>query len=224
MAACRSSDSSTIFADHLDAGLVVPLDDAVHLFAVLQHDHHGRPRLHLLLIIEILRVGLLRRSRLPSPTASWRGTVPTIVSTVLPTVLPAVLPAVLRTLLRTAPDGRGARAAPPPACGVKLWFELWLPWCDPHAAMPGRSQLAICKIFLVRCRLTGGGIHGFFHWRSCPRARANHNVKSPLRVINEGGEILTTVPQESPHDNDSPCPYRTLHYEICQILHTLETP
>src|SRR5580704_2019509 len=54
---------STI-ARHLEAALVVPLDDAVDFLAITQHNHHGRFPLHLFLIIEILRVGLLRWCRL----------------------------------------------------------------------------------------------------------------------------------------------------------------
>src|SRR5215472_5349284 len=49
---------------HLDAIAVVPLNNAVHLFTVAQHDHHRRPRLHLLLVVKILGVGLLGRGRL----------------------------------------------------------------------------------------------------------------------------------------------------------------
>ena len=75
-------------AVHLQAVLVVPLDDAVNFFAVLQHQDHGRLGLHLLLIIEILGVGLLRRRSLLAVRAvatisaiavrsrrspSWRG-------------------------------------------------------------------------------------------------------------------------------------------------------
>src|SRR5690348_11209115 len=40
-------------ADDLQATAVVPLDDAVHAFAVLEHDDHRRFGLHLLLIIEV---------------------------------------------------------------------------------------------------------------------------------------------------------------------------
>src|SRR3954451_12013066 len=45
-------------AGQLNAILVVPLDDAVDLFAIVQHDDHGSLGLHLLLIIEIFCVGL----------------------------------------------------------------------------------------------------------------------------------------------------------------------
>src|SRR6267378_4256277 len=46
-------------AVQLDAVLVVPLDIAVDFLAVAQHDDHGSLRLHLLLIVKILGVGLL---------------------------------------------------------------------------------------------------------------------------------------------------------------------
>src|ERR1700686_3948352 len=54
---------------HLDAVPVVPLDDPAPFLAVAQHDHHRRPRLHLLPIIKILGVGLLRRRQLFSRAA-----------------------------------------------------------------------------------------------------------------------------------------------------------
>src|ERR1700675_220164 len=60
---------ASVVADYLDAGFVVPFDDAVHFFAVAQHNAHGRSRLHLLLIIKILGVGLLRRSCFSPPPA-----------------------------------------------------------------------------------------------------------------------------------------------------------
>ncbi len=46
-------------AIQLDAVLVVPLDVAVDLFTIAQHDDHGSLRLHLLLVVEIFGVGLL---------------------------------------------------------------------------------------------------------------------------------------------------------------------
>src|SRR5581483_9207391 len=49
-----------------DAGLVVPLDDSLDGFAVLQDHHHRSAGLHLLLVIKILRVGLFRRRILPA--------------------------------------------------------------------------------------------------------------------------------------------------------------
>src|SRR5512141_427447 len=51
-------------AGELDAVLVVPLDVAVDLFAVLEHDDHRGLGLHLLLVIKILGVGLLGGSGL----------------------------------------------------------------------------------------------------------------------------------------------------------------
>src|ERR1700730_16858233 len=45
---------------NLETVLVVPLDDAVNLLAVAEHDDQWCLRLHLFLIIEILGVGLLR--------------------------------------------------------------------------------------------------------------------------------------------------------------------
>src|SRR5450432_1605698 len=48
-------------AVHLEAASVIPFDGSPNLFAIAKHNYHRRFRLHLLLIIEILRVGLLRR-------------------------------------------------------------------------------------------------------------------------------------------------------------------
>src|SRR5262249_49607346 len=48
-------------AVQLDAVLVIPLDRAAQLLAIVQHHHHGRARLHLLLIIKIFCEGLFRR-------------------------------------------------------------------------------------------------------------------------------------------------------------------
>src|ERR1700719_1747941 len=66
---------SAIVADYFDAGLVVPLDDSVHFFAVAQHNHHRRSRLHLFLVIEILGVGLFWRRSLSTTTRCSRTTV-----------------------------------------------------------------------------------------------------------------------------------------------------
>src|SRR5258708_39386002 len=65
--------SIAVVAVHLDAIPVIPFDDAAPFFTVAQHDHHRSPRLHLLLIIEVLRIGLLRRRRLLalSPATHW---------------------------------------------------------------------------------------------------------------------------------------------------------
>ena len=49
---------------HLDAILVVPLDDAANLVAGVEDHHHRRSRLHLLDVIKIFGVRLLRRSGL----------------------------------------------------------------------------------------------------------------------------------------------------------------
>src|SRR3954465_10061157 len=57
-------------AIHLEAALVVPLDDAVERLAIAQHEHHRRLRLHLLYVIKVLSVGLVRGNRL---LLLWRG-------------------------------------------------------------------------------------------------------------------------------------------------------
>src|SRR5580658_1797807 len=46
-------------AGYFQAALVVPLDDTMNFFAVAEHNDHRRPRLHLFLVVKILRVGLL---------------------------------------------------------------------------------------------------------------------------------------------------------------------
>src|SRR5215467_8283261 len=51
---------------YLDAVTVIPFNDATNFFAILKHDHHRGSRLHLLLIVEVLGIGLLRRRRLLS--------------------------------------------------------------------------------------------------------------------------------------------------------------
>src|SRR5947207_6782190 len=45
----------------LDATTVVPFDASAQLFAILKHENHRRTVIHLLLIIEALRMSLLRR-------------------------------------------------------------------------------------------------------------------------------------------------------------------
>src|ERR1039458_2228204 len=139
-----------LFADHLDAGFVVPLDEAVHFLAVLQHDHHGRPRLHLLLIIEILGVGLLRRSRLPSATSSRRGTVAAVVSSILSTIL---------STLRTLVPG----PALPHGHMIRIMVGVVVAVVMIRAGQCRTNQLAVCKSFLVACRLGRSGIHRFLH-------------------------------------------------------------
>src|ERR1700734_2525815 len=81
---------STVYAHHLDAGLVVPLDDAMYFLAVAQHDHHRRLRLHLLLIVEILRVGLLWRRCLARASRPRPAVVP--FEPALPATFRAVVP------------------------------------------------------------------------------------------------------------------------------------
>src|SRR5207245_4512538 len=49
---------------HLDAVFVVPFDDALNNFAVLQNDDHRRLVLHLFYIIKVLSVGLIVGLRL----------------------------------------------------------------------------------------------------------------------------------------------------------------
>src|SRR5664280_1266377 len=63
-------------AVHFKAVLVVPLDDAVDLFAVLQHQDHRRLGLHLLLIVEIFGVRLLRRRGLLAAVHGARALAP----------------------------------------------------------------------------------------------------------------------------------------------------
>src|SRR5579864_6762181 len=46
----------------LDAVAVIPLDAALHLFAVFHYDDHGRFALDLLLVIVVFSVGLLGRT------------------------------------------------------------------------------------------------------------------------------------------------------------------
>src|SRR6266496_2213961 len=48
-------------AIYLDACPVIPLNHAMDFLIIGQHDHHRRFRLHLLLVIEILCVGLIWR-------------------------------------------------------------------------------------------------------------------------------------------------------------------
>src|SRR5260370_36867972 len=62
-----------ILTVHLDAIPVIPFDDPAHFFPIAQNDHHRRSRLHLLLIIKVLRVGLLRGCGLLASPASHRS-------------------------------------------------------------------------------------------------------------------------------------------------------
>ena len=43
----------------LETGFVVPLDDTVELFSVLEHDHYRSLAVHLLDVLEALCIGLL---------------------------------------------------------------------------------------------------------------------------------------------------------------------
>ena len=56
-------------AGDLQTALVVPLDHAVNFLAVAQHDHHRGFRLHLLLIVKVLGVGLFRGRGFSAATA-----------------------------------------------------------------------------------------------------------------------------------------------------------
>ena len=53
-----------ILTMQFEAAFVIPFDNAVQFLAVLEHNHHGRVRIHLLLVIKALGVGLLRRDAL----------------------------------------------------------------------------------------------------------------------------------------------------------------
>src|SRR5579871_3908483 len=66
--ACLEDVTDALFIDQqiglaaaidLEAMTVIPIDDAMNLFAVLQNHDHWRARLHLLLEIKRLRVSLL---------------------------------------------------------------------------------------------------------------------------------------------------------------------
>src|SRR5579864_3460788 len=55
------------FPIHFKAILVIPLDDALQNFAILEDEGHLRFGLHLFQIVKILGVGLLRRRRSLGP-------------------------------------------------------------------------------------------------------------------------------------------------------------
>src|SRR6266508_5878532 len=63
----QEQDVGLAVAVHLDGQAVVPLDGAADLLAILQLDDHARLVVHLLLVIEALGVGLLRRDGLADP-------------------------------------------------------------------------------------------------------------------------------------------------------------
>src|SRR6185312_5770598 len=71
---------------YLYAVLVIPLDDAVDLLIIAEHDDHGSLRLHLFLIIKILSVGLLGRRDFPLSTT------PIAVSATVATPISALRP------------------------------------------------------------------------------------------------------------------------------------
>ena len=82
-------------AVYLETTLVIPLDDAADFFAIAEHDDHRRSRLHLLLIIKILSVGLLGRRRLAASAV-----------TVIAIVTIVAVAGALRTI-PPLPHGRG---------------------------------------------------------------------------------------------------------------------
>ena len=57
----RDQQVRLVVAVELDRPLVVPLDPAEQLLAVVEHHHHRRLRRHLLEVVELLGVGLLGR-------------------------------------------------------------------------------------------------------------------------------------------------------------------
>src|SRR5271165_4708694 len=76
---------------HLQAVLVVPLDDAVDLFIVLQYQHHGSLGLHLFLVIKIFGVSLLwRRSLFSVRCTVWAFAALAAVAVVGPVVFAAI--------------------------------------------------------------------------------------------------------------------------------------
>src|SRR5271157_3034851 len=77
-------------AVHLQAVLVVPLDDAVDLLAIVQHQDHGRAGLHLLLVVEILGVRLLRWRGFLAAVRGTFGAVVTIVAAIALAVVAVV--------------------------------------------------------------------------------------------------------------------------------------
>ena len=67
-------------AVQLDAVFVIPLDIAMHLFAVAQHDDHRSLTLHLLLVVKILGVSLLARHALFDRSSRRTVSIPVSVS------------------------------------------------------------------------------------------------------------------------------------------------
>src|SRR5271169_2126218 len=130
---------------HLDAIPIIPFDDAVHFLAVAQNDHHRCPRLHLLLVIKILGVGLLRRRGLLA-SAAPRGpfaAIPTVSSI---HAFSAVVP--LRAIASFLRRDRGR------AVIIVILH---------HSLQSRPNQLAVGEVFLFG-RFTGWyGIHNLFH-------------------------------------------------------------
>src|SRR5271154_2363729 len=65
-------------AVHFEAALVIPLDYAVNFLAVAEHNDHRSSRLHLLLVVEIFRIGLLGWWRLAAAPVSVIAIAPVV--------------------------------------------------------------------------------------------------------------------------------------------------
>src|ERR1700687_4285069 len=146
-----------VFTVHLDAIPVVPFDDAVYFLAIAQNDHHWRPRLHLLLVIKILGVGLLRRRGFLPCAACPRHTIAAIAPPVH-TFYPVM------TIHSFAPF-RSLHGS-----GVVVIVVLY-----PRQSWP--NQLAIGEVFLLRDS-GWDGIHNFFHCGR-PLARSFTQTTTP---------------------------------------------
>src|SRR5208283_1762586 len=165
---------TTIFSDHLDATLVIPFDDAVHFFAVTQHNHHRRSRL--LLVIKILRVSLLRWCALSSaaPTSA-HGTIATVAA-----IITTIRPALHSTFRALVPL--------PALCHLHMagiMVGVVIAVIMVHARQRGTDQLAVGKIVLFVRRLDWGRIHCLFHSGATPAHPLAQTAtsKEPLRVF-----------------------------------------
>src|ERR1700722_535106 len=139
-----------VVADYFDAGLVVPFDDAVHFFAVAQHNHHRRSRLHLLLIIKILGVGLLWRSCFSTTTACSRAAVAPVRAPLLPVVAIASVAPLCQL----------------PMVGIVIRDVVIRNVVAMIVIHPGQrrtDQLAVGIVLFVPGLLDWSGRHGFFH-------------------------------------------------------------
>src|ERR1700692_4172883 len=192
-----------IVTDDLDARLVVPLDDAMHFFAVAHPHDHGRSRLHLLLIVEIFRVGLLRRRRFSSPSRSRP-----VVTTVWP-LKPPLWPVVA---IVSVPALR-----PLHVVGVVIGIVIVI---VIDARQSRTDQLAVGEILLVTRLLGRSRSHGFFHSGATPAHALAQTAlfEGPEKSIYEGVKISLTVPQEGSRDNAAFVP------RVCQILHIRTFP